>query len=111
MNSISYVAYELYKQNWIDKHTTKGERLKSIRIWGESEIKNDNEDLVYSYKEWQEEYAYPGGILYACYDEFIDEEYQDREFMKKLLKSKFLIQAYLDDEEELLYENPDEDDE
>ena len=31
--------------------------------------------------------------------------------MKKLLKSKLLIQAYLDDEEELLYEDPDEDDE
>lgn len=102
MSGISYVAYELYKQNWIDENISQEQRLENIRRWGQTEIENEDEDLAYSYEEYREELGYSGGELYVCYDEFIEAEYQDRDFMRELLKSESLIQAYIEDEEELL---------
>lgn len=101
MNDISKVAYELYKQDWIDTHTTREIRLDDIRNWGETEIENDNEELACSYEECREEFGYSGEI-FACYDEFLDNEYQDSSYMKKLLQSDSLINAYLNDKEEFL---------
>lgn len=102
INRISDVAYELYRQNWIDTNVTREMRLNDIRNWGKTEIENDDEDLACSYEEYVAEFGIGNGSLYACYNEFIDYEYQDREFMKALLKSDALIEAYLKDEEKLL---------
>lgn len=104
MNKISNIAYELYKQKWIYEHTSQEDCLENIRLWGQTEIENEVEVLVCSYEEYREEFGYSGGMLYACYDEFIDADYQDRDFMRKLLKSEYLIQAYFKDEEKLLME-------
>ena len=107
-NGISKVAYELYKQNWIDTHTTRDVRMDDIRNWGETEIENDDGTLACTYEEYREEFGYLGTGLYVCYEEFLDEEYQDREFMKELLQSDALISAYLEDKECLLEGNEPE---
>ena len=101
MNKISNIAYELYKQNWIDSHTTKEIRLDDIRNWGEIEVKNNDENLACTYNECREEFGY-NGYTYACYEEFLDNEYQDIKNMKELLQSEVLIKAYIEDKEQLL---------
>lgn len=97
LNDISKVAYELYKQNWIDTHTTSEMRLDFIREWGEMEIQNDDEYSAYPYSEYKEDYGV--GPRYDSYDDFLDSAYQDKDLMKKLLQSKSLIKAYLEDKE------------
>lgn len=44
MYDISRIAYELYKQNWVDTHTTREMRLDNIRNWGKIEIEDDSPD-------------------------------------------------------------------
>lgn len=102
MNRISNVAYELYKQNWIDTNTSRETRLDDIRNWGEEEIQNNDEESARTYEECRDELGYVGGESYVCYEEFLDAEYQDKEFMEELLQSKALIKAYLEDDEDLL---------
>lgn len=93
MYGITEIAYELYKQDWIETHTTATQRLNDIRIWAETEIENHDEDMACSYEECREEFGYDGE-LYACYDEFLDSEYLDKEYMYYLLQDKTLIEAY-----------------
>lgn len=88
---ISEVAYELYKQNWIDTHTTPKLRLQVINDYydyiQETMENDDCEDFECydSLEEYIYDNGYPNGEMYACFDEFLDNEFQDKEYMKKLL--------------------------
>ena len=101
MYDISRIAYELYKQNWVDTHTTREMRLDNIMNWGKIEIEDDSPDSPDTYEAYREEFGYESS-LYVCYNEFCCTEYQDIEFMQKLLQSESLIKKYLEDEENLL---------
>lgn len=81
-------AYELYKQNWIDSHTTPQIRLNAARdyqIYKMEELENNNDDDIMSFEDWIFEQGYEGGILYVSFDEFIDNEFDDEEYMSELL--------------------------
>lgn len=98
MLEISKVAYELYKQDWVDQHTTALARLKNIREYyayvAECEEFGDEPD---SYEDWLFDYGYHGA-LYACFGEFCDEEYHDVEYIKGLLgNDEELVGKYLED--------------
>lgn len=96
--NISKVAYELYKQEWIDTHTTRDMRLDALReyhLYRKECINNDFE--VDSFDEWISEAGYGSGSLYACYAEFCDIEYHDKEHMCELLSDKKLIELYYSD--------------
>jgi hypothetical protein len=88
---ISDVAYELYKQNWIDTHTTPQLRLQVINDYYNyiQEIMEDEDcDDLQEYDSLEEyiyDNGYPNGEMYVCFDEFLDNEFQDKEYMKKLL--------------------------
>lgn len=109
---ISELAYDLYKQDWIDQHTTPATRQKAILDYYnyvqeclEDEIDPD------SFEEYLEEYGYDNSSLYVCYDEFIDAEYMDESYITNLLKGHpALIAAYKEDLAEIMCDDDDDDD-
>ena len=95
---ISEVAYELYKQNWIDTHTTPQMRLNAQRdyqLYKMEELERNNDDDIMSFEDWIFEQGYEGGILYVSFDEFLDNEFQDKEYIKDLLHNVVLYADYL----------------
>lgn len=92
---ISELAYALYKQDWIDTHTTPASRLESVREYyaytQECVEANDEPD---SYENYLEENGFHG-FLYVCYDEFCGTEYMDEDYIAHLLNNNpILIKAY-----------------
>lgn len=92
--NISEIAYEKYKQDWVDTHTTPQERITAYENYNKyvEEAVANSEDLKL-FNEWIEEIGYPDGI-YVCYDEFIDTEYFDREYIRYILDDEELIEEY-----------------
>ena len=76
-------AYQLYKFDWLASHNyTLDDVLKKVwiiinHIDFDIEVEADLLDAF-------EEVGFNGEI-YACFDEFIDSEYQDRQYMECLL--------------------------
>ena len=91
---IRKLCYELYKVDWKYTHMITAQREID-------EIKNYYADLVdsdmeYTYNNYLEEFGY-NGELYVSYDEFLDNEYLDEDYMRKLLDDEQLIVVYLQD--------------
>ena len=91
--NISKIAYELYKQNWIDAHTTTKERLNSLANYY---IESDEQDEEQLYEDWLYEVGFNGEI-YVSYDEFLDNEYLEEDYMKEVLNNEILFKIYLED--------------
>lgn len=94
VNMISKLCYELYKIDWKHSHMITAEREMDS-------IKNHYEDLVddeteYSYNDYLEEFGYDGE-LYVCYEEFLDAEYMDEDYICSLLDNEKLIAMYRKD--------------
>lgn len=90
---ISKYAYELYKIDWKRSHRiTEEKEIDSIRRYYNM-LEEDDADMDYTYEEYFEEFGYQGE-LYACYEEFLDNEYLDAEYVEGLLESKRLIALY-----------------
>lgn len=101
---ITEIAYELYKQDWVDMHTTREMRLDSLRNYYRYRKECIEEDLeMDSYEEWLLEGGYDSG-LYVCFEEFCDAEYHDKEYIVSLLSDPELVKLYyldIDNGEEL----------
>lgn len=90
---ISKLCYELYKVDWEHSHMiTKEREMDSIKDYYEGLI----EDSVYTYNDYLEEFGYDGE-LYAFYEEFLEAEYQDEDYMCSLLNNDSLIAIYYED--------------
>lgn len=93
--NIKRVAYELYKQAWIDSHTTPDARLDELReyyLYCKECVENG--DKPETHRNALEESGYPGGMLYVCYKEFCGAEYLVPEYIEQLLKNDELIALY-----------------
>lgn len=81
--SIKEKAYQLYKIDWLSSHGyTLDDVLKKVwtiinHVGFDIEVEADLLDAF-------EEVGFNGEI-YACFDEFIDNEYQDNHYMEYLL--------------------------
>lgn len=102
MNSSDFIlsyCYELYKQDWINTHTTASARLQAIRdymLYIQEELEEFGEDAdIMPFEEYIYEQGYRGCGLYVSYDEFEENEFRNREYMKSLLKDVTLIAEYL----------------
>lgn len=96
--TIKELCYELYKIDWKQNHgiTLKFEEENLIDYFEGYHLLEFDED--YTYNQFIEDYGYQG-ILYVCYDEFLDNEYTDKDYIKSLLPEA-LYQKYLKDIEE-----------
>lgn len=115
--NIRELAYELYKIHWKKTHITPEieadtiknyyEDVKEMRsfmkkMMQENLLKErENEELdVRTFEEYLWEQGYGSGTLYVCFNEFLDIEYLDKEYMKELFDNENLYQEYLVDLEQ-----------
>lgn len=109
--NISEIAYELYKQDWIDTHTTKEMRMNVLRGYYTYVQDCIEEDFdIDSFEEYSWESGYGEGEIYVCYDEFLDNEYLEKDYIKELLNDDNLYELYLKDLENLDNEEDDDED-
>ena len=74
-------AYEAYKLDWMIQHGhTLADLIKEVGEYMEEMA----EDIVCSFDMWEFECGFNGEI-WACYEEFCENEYQDKEYIKQLL--------------------------
>lgn len=85
MMSIDELCYRLYKIDWLERIGTE-RRLEVLRDYFE-----EGEGEPYS--EYFDERGYQGEI-YAGYEEFLDNEFKDEEYMDSLLKREGLKEHY-----------------
>lgn len=79
--------YETYKQEWLDENISP-EIAEETRKEYEDEKAEYGEDFEYSsFEEYIEDVGY-GGSLYVCYEEFLDCEYQDIDWLRNHLTAK-----------------------
>ena len=92
---ISQLCYELYKIDWKYSHMITPERqMDSLKNYFEDA--RYFPDGEYSYNDYLEEHGYDGE-LYACYDEFCETEYLDKEYIEHLLDNEKLFAVYCAD--------------
>lgn len=90
--------YELYKQEWIHSHLSNQQIKDSIVDYFEGLVDSSEE---FTFRDYVEEYGFTNGEVYACYDEFMDNEYCNIEFIKPLLEDyQNLFEEYKKDLEE-----------
>ena len=90
--------YELYKQDWIHEHLSNQQVKDTIVDYFEGLV-DSSED--FTFQDYIEEYGYTNGEVYSCYDEFMDNEYSDEEYIKSLLEDyPKLLKEYQEDYKE-----------
>lgn len=77
--NIKEISYELYKRNWVREHISQREELDSYINYA---INHNTEGI--SFEECIEEYGYTNSMSYCCFEEFLDCEYRDSEYMKQI---------------------------
>lgn len=93
IKNISELCYELYKLDWKHSHMiTKEIEMDSLKDYFKGTCSFDE----CSFAEYLEEFGYDGEI-YACYEEFRDNEYLDKEYITELLDNDELIEIYYQD--------------
>ena len=98
---IRKLCYELYKVDWKYSHITKDIEMDNMKNFYEDIIEKDIDVLNdYSYEDCVYEFGYNGEV-YADYDEFLDNEYQEEDYIKELLDNKKLFKLYLKDLENM----------
>ena len=100
-------AYEAYKINWLHTQLTKDQQLDVIKNYIEESIEAfteyDNEP------ESLDDYIFENGYFgdcYVCFNEFLDSDYRDIEFMASLIGVKNL--EYLINNDPVLEDLKDE---
>lgn len=68
------IAYQKYKEEWIKEHISDTEMAAT-----QAAYENDEESKFMTFEEYVEEYGFANGMIYASFDEFLDEEYEEYE--------------------------------
>ena len=91
---IRKLAYELYKIDWKQSHMITPEIEKdNLKDYYEGLVDFDGS---YSYEDYVEEFGYNGEI-YVRFEEFLDCEYQDADYIRELFDNDALFVEYLQD--------------
>lgn len=81
---IKQIAYEKYKLDWMQTH---GKTISDLIQALSSAQEESGEDLLLAFDLWELDCGFDGEI-WACYDEFLENEYQDEDYMKSLLTAE-----------------------
>ncbi len=93
MLTIKRLAYELYKIDWL-RRIAPEQMIKTYKEY--YYLINEEEMEDYTFNDYIFENGY-GGELYACFDEFAENEYLDKDYIKELFGDENLYKEYLDD--------------
>lgn len=83
MSNIRRFVYALYKADWILTNIGRPILAATYAEYCKA-ILSEDIDSDLSFEDYLEEFGFNGGI-YACYEEFLANEYRDREYMANLL--------------------------
>lgn len=83
---ISELSYKLYQSDWKQHHVAPEEERETIKDWYE-----EGEGEAFS--DYLSERGYHGH-LYACYEEFLENEFRDRDYIEGLLGRGSLKEQY-----------------
>ena len=86
--SIAEIIYELYKIDWVATHITQKQREK-VELEYKEYVEHFNDEVTF--EGYLEQYGYDGEI-YASFKEFLENEYQDTEYVESLMRE--LIRLY-----------------
>ena len=67
--------YEEYKREWYDAHGITPEMIAALRTEYEDDCAHRR--FSGSFEEYELDWGYNGGEVYACFEEFLDNEYQE----------------------------------
>ena len=86
-NLIRNMCYNLYVEDWkISHNVTRVTEMDYIKDYYQNIMFDSAYDnKTCTYYDYLSEFGY-NGELYVCYDEFIDNEYQDVKYIEKLLQ-------------------------
>lgn len=94
------IAYALYKIHWTTTHIPVETQLAEYRLYQLTLLEDYDPDsldwdtYIPTFDDWLFEQGY-GGEIYVCFNEFLDCEYQDVEYMEFLLcKNSVFWKAY-----------------
>ncbi|MDO4647178.1 MAG: hypothetical protein Q4B26_00910 [Eubacteriales bacterium] len=89
MRTIEEIAYERYKSDWLISrgYTLEDLCTEMLLFTANSERVNIETEARKEYKIWEMDRGM-GGELYACFDEFLNCEYQDKEYMRTILTDR-----------------------
>lgn len=80
--NIKQIAYEKYKLDWMLKHGhTLSDLMHELDMMQEE---NQDDSASQLFIDWEYGFGF-GSEIWVCFDEFIDNEYQDAGYMKQLL--------------------------
>ncbi len=90
---IAELCYALYKLDWERKISTD-QKMDLLKDYFE-ELETDGAvpSEEYSFEEYLFERGY-GGSLYVCFEEFLEAEYEDKEYISELLCNDYLYGLY-----------------
>lgn len=74
--------YEIYKENWMHENVPPAERLDSFRRY---KLINACQGLYNSYEDYLFDNGFACGSLYESFNDFMEHEYEDSEFIKSLI--------------------------
>ncbi len=95
--------YELYKEAWEYENVPYGEKLDVMREYHKAALYGETSAESFEDYLWENDGYH--GSLYVCFEEFLDNEYQDREYMESLLRDGRSPKA--DKESQFIMENYD----
>lgn len=79
---IKKIAYEKYKLDWMIAHGyTLADIMNELNDMQEEEPDTCVSNL---FSDWEYEFGF-GSEIWACYDEFLEYEFNDKDYMKSLL--------------------------
>lgn len=103
---IAKLCYELYKIDWM-RRISADRQIYAYKDWYEKEYEPHVSTIHNTYtgeaepyydgltfENWIEEFGYDGNI-YVSYEEFLDTEYQNEEYIRVLLDNAALYLRYL----------------
>lgn len=87
--TIANLCYELYKVDWEDRISTE-QKMTALREYYDEITENDINPTDYLFEDFLSEYGYDGDYP-VCFQEFMDNEFLDTEYMESLLTPKQFV--------------------
>ena len=83
--NIKQIAYEKYKLDWMKRHGyTLADLIRELQSCVEEADEDETIDLNEIFQDWEFDFGFHSEI-WVCYEEFLESEYQDKEYMREIL--------------------------
>ena len=87
LTRFEYVVFEYYKSDWLSTHISEENERQTMEEWAMSET-------ILGFDDYVDENGYINGELYSSISEFLDNEYQDADYMRSLLPDSLWQEWY-----------------